>query len=67
MSVFASSAFRDMLDDRDYLVLYIFPELRCRRHERKVDFVEVDLPWGITEEQAECGEVLHVCLAKIQK
>ena len=63
--VFISSTFRDMQAERDELVKHVFPELRARCRERDVDFVEVDLRWGVTEEQAERGEVLQTCLAEI--
>jgi tetratricopeptide (TPR) repeat protein len=64
--VFISSTFRDMQEERDLLVKQVFPELRHRCRERAVEFVEVDLRWGVTEEQAERGEVLAVCLAEIE-
>jgi nephrocystin-3 len=51
--IFISSTFRDMQEDRDYLVKFVFPELRRRCRERQVKFVEVDLRWGITDKQAE--------------
>ena len=64
--VFISSTFRDMQVERDLLVKKTFPELRERCRERRVGFIEVDLRWGVTEEQAERGEVLPVCLAEIE-
>ena len=64
--VFISSTFRDMQDERDRLAKYIFPELRRRCRERGIEFTEVDLRWGVTEEQAERGEVLSICLAEIE-
>ena len=64
--VFISSTFRDMHEERDYLVKHIFPELRLRCRQRQVEFVEVDLRWGVTEEQAERGEVLPICLEEIE-
>jgi hypothetical protein len=60
--VFISSTFRDMQVERDYLVKVVFPELRSRCRQRNVEFVEVDLRWGITDEQAERGETLPRCL-----
>jgi len=60
--VFISSTFRDMQEERDYLVKFTFPELRARCKDRQVEFVEVDLRWGITEEQSERGETLPRCL-----
>jgi nephrocystin-3 len=64
--VFISSTFRDMQKERDYLVKHVFPELRKRCRERAVEFVEVDLRWGVTEEQANRGEVLPICLREIE-
>lgn len=63
--VFISSTFRDMQEERDILIKKVFPELRRRCRERGVEFVEVDLRWGVTEEQTERGEVLPICLAEI--
>lgn len=60
--VFISSTFRDMQEERDYLVKFVFPELRRRCRARQVEFVEVDLRWGITDKQAQRGETLPRCL-----
>ncbi len=65
--VFLSSTFRDFAEERDLLVRKIFPELRRRCRERQVELVDVDLRWGITEEQAQRGEVLPICLAEIDR
>ena len=64
--VFISSTFRDMQVERDLLVKKTFPELRARCRERRVEFMDIDLRWGVTEEQAKRGEVLPVCLAEIE-
>jgi len=64
--VFISSTFRDMQEERDYLIKKAFPELRKRCRERGVEFTEVDLRWGVTAEQAERGEVLPICLREIE-
>lgn len=65
--VFLSSTFRDMQAEREALIKLVFPGLRrmCRR--RGVDLVEVDLRWGITEAQAERGEVLPLCIREIDR
>lgn len=65
--VFVSSTFRDMNQEREELVKRVFPELRKLCEERGVTWSEVDLRWGITEEQTERGEVLPICLAEIQR
>ena len=50
--LFISSTFRDMNAERDYLNTYVFPQVKdyCRR--RYIDFIPVDLRWGITEEES---------------
>jgi tetratricopeptide (TPR) repeat protein len=65
--VFISSTFRDMMRERDLLVKQVFPELRRKCAGRFVTFTEVDLRWGITEEQAAEGQVLPLCLAEIER
>ncbi len=65
--VFISSTFRDMQAERDYLVKFIFPQLRKLCESRGVTWGEVDLRWGITEEQSQRGEVLPICLNEIKR
>jgi hypothetical protein len=65
--VFISSTFRDFIEERDELVKKVFPELRRRCKERFVEVLEVDLRWGITEEQSKSGETLRICLEEIDR
>jgi nephrocystin-3 len=65
--VFISSTFRDFIEERDELVKMVFPELRRRCKERFVEVLEVDLRWGITEEQSKSGETLRICLEEIDR
>lgn len=65
--IFVSSTFRDMAQERDLLVKGVFPELRRLCAKRFVTFTEVDLRWGITEEQAAEGKVLPLCLEEIHR
>ncbi|HHV06169.1 MAG TPA: DUF4062 domain-containing protein [Anaerolineaceae bacterium] len=65
--VFISSTFRDMQAERDYLVKFIFPQLRKLCEARSVTWGEVDLRWGITDEQSAEGQVLPICLAEIER
>lgn len=65
--VFISSTFRDFVEERDELVKKVFPELRRRCKDRFVEVVEVDLRWGITEEQSKSGETLRICLQEIDR
>ena len=65
--VFVSSTFQDMHAEREELAKYTFPELRKRCKERRVEFVDVDLRWGVTDEQKAEGKVLPICLAEIER
>jgi tetratricopeptide (TPR) repeat protein len=65
--VFVSSTFRDMQAERDELVKRVFPQLRRMCEQRGVAWSEVDLRWGVTDEQAAEGAVLPICLAEIER
>jgi len=57
--VFISSTFRDMHAEREELVKRVFPQLRKLCEERGVGWTEVDLRWGVTEEQAQRGDYVE--------
>lgn len=65
--IFISSTFRDMQLERDLLSKQVFPILRrmCEVHGVMLD--EVDLRWGITEQEADRGDTLPLCLAEIER
>src|SRR5271157_6519283 len=63
--VFISSTFTDMKADRDYLVKFVFPQLRKLCESRGVTWGEVDLRWGVTDEQRADGKVLPIVVAEI--
>jgi tetratricopeptide (TPR) repeat protein len=65
--VFISSTFRDMHAERDHLVKVVFPELRERMATRRLHLVDIDLRWGITEQEAEQGMALDICLEEIER
>ena len=65
--VFLSSTFRDFAEERDLLVKKVLPMLRRLHHKRQVELVDVDLRWGITEEEAQQGKVLPNSLAEIDR
>jgi tetratricopeptide (TPR) repeat protein len=65
--VFVSSTFRDMHHEREELVKRIFPQLRRLCETRNVVWSEVDLRWGVTDEQKAEGAVLPICLAEIDR
>ena len=65
--VFLSSTFRDFNEERKLLATEVFPELNRRARERGVELVEVDLRWGVTQQQAEGGHALGICLQEIER
>ncbi|HYG57156.1 MAG TPA: DUF4062 domain-containing protein, partial [Symbiobacteriaceae bacterium] len=65
--IFVSSTFADMHAERDYLTDVVFPELRERCARRRLHLVDVDLRWGVTEEEAEGGKALTICLEEIDQ
>ena len=64
--VFISSTFRDMKEEREELVKRVFPQLRYLCEQRGVTWGEVDLRWGVPDEQKAEGKVLPICLAEIE-
>ncbi|MCX5801825.1 MAG: tetratricopeptide repeat protein [Candidatus Eisenbacteria bacterium] len=64
--IFVSSTFRDMVEDRNSLMTHAWPELRRFCRERRLELVEVDLRWGISEEQSTRKETLKLCLDEIR-
>jgi hypothetical protein len=65
--VFLSSTFVDFQEERSLLVKQVFPSLRRRAQSRGVEIVDMDLRWGVTEEQTQRGETLPICLAEIDR
>jgi tetratricopeptide (TPR) repeat protein len=63
--VFISSTFRDMHAEREELLKFVFPKLRHICESRGVVWGEVDLRWGITDEQK--AEVVPICLKEIRR
>lgn len=65
--IFISSTFRDMMNEREVLVKKVFPELRKRFKNHGITITEVDLRWGVLEEEAQSGKVIDICLSEIDK
>jgi nephrocystin-3 len=56
-----------MFEEREILVKQIFPQLRKLCEGRGVAWGEVDLRWGVTDEQKAEGKVLPICLEEIKR
>lgn len=66
--VFISSTFNDMHAERDYLVKKVFPELSEWCASRRLNLIDVDLRWGVTEKDSqENKRVVDVCLSGIDR
>lgn len=63
--VFISSTFQDMEKEREQLIKKVFPLLRGIAGARGIVVTELDLRWGITQEESENGKVLEICLNEI--
>lgn len=62
VKVFLSSTFRDMHAERDHLVKVTFPAVRAALLPYRVDLTDIDLRWGITEEDARNEKTVGLCL-----
>ena len=67
VKIFLSSTFKDMDAERDVLIKNVFPRLREKAEGIDLFIREVDLRWGVTEEQAKRGEALEICLDGIEE
>ena len=68
VKVFISSTFKDMNAERDALIKNVFPRLKeVAEEELKVRVQEIDLRWGVTEEEVKRGETVDICLDGIEE
>lgn len=56
-----------MMLEREYLLKRVFPQLHRWCRERHIEMTEVDLRWGITEDEAKEGKVIEICMNEIDK
>ncbi len=65
--VFISSTFIDLQPEREQLIKKVFPRVRALCRERGVEFTEIDLRWGITQEESRSGKTIRICLEEIDR
>lgn len=53
--------------ERRHLVKQVFPKVRAACMARQVGFTEIDLRWGVTEEEAKNGATVEICLREIDR
>lgn len=51
IKLFVSSTFRDMHAEREHLLRVVFPQLRRLCAKRRLFFSEIDLRWGVADEE----------------
>lgn len=65
--VFISSTFRDMHAERDYLLKEVFPSLKMELEKKQIHLIDIDLRWGITEDQSRQGHIMDICLEEVDR
>ena len=65
--VFISSTFWDLGAAREHILKKVFPQLRQTCRDRGLELTEIDLRWGITEEEAYQGKIIRLCLDEIDR
>lgn len=65
--VFISSTFNDMHAERDYLIKEVFPELTEWCEKFHIRLTDIDLRWGVTEEDASNSKTIETCLRHVDK
>ena len=65
--VFLSSTFRDLNLEREVLMKKIFPEIKSICRAKGITVTEVDLRWGITDEEAVLGRIVRTCMEEIDR
>lgn len=65
--LFVSSTFQDLASERQALSIDAFPRLRQECATREVAFTEIDLRWGISDDEARAFNVLKICLDEIEQ
>lgn len=67
LRLFVSSTFEDMQAERDELLLKVFARFERACRARDVQFLPIDLRWGVTQEESERGEILRICFDQVDR
>lgn len=63
---FLSSTFQDMEEERNHLIRNTFPKIREMALKYGATITELDLRWGITDDESRLGQVLQICLKEVE-
>ncbi|KAH9496124.1 hypothetical protein Btru_012115 [Bulinus truncatus] len=67
LRLFFSSPFGGMEEEREELTRKYFPQFQHLCNSRGIQFVPVDMRWGITSEAADNAQVINICLREIDR
>lgn len=65
--IFFSSPFGGMEDEREELTRKYFPQIQHFCSQYGVNFVAVDMRWGITSEASSSSQVINICLRELDR
>ncbi|XP_071079623.1 TPR repeat-containing protein DDB_G0287407-like [Haliotis cracherodii] len=65
--IFFSSPFGGMEEEREELTRKYFPQIHHLCNSRGIQFVAVDMRWGITSEAAENAQTVSICLRELDR
>ncbi|XP_060081053.1 TPR repeat-containing protein DDB_G0287407-like [Ylistrum balloti] len=67
LRIFFSSPFGGMEEEREELTRRYFPHINHICNSRGVQFVAVDMRWGITSEASASAQVINICLKELDR
>ena len=56
-----------MEEEREELTRKYFPQIHHLCNAHGIQFVAVDMRWGITKESAESAQVINICLGELDR
>ncbi|KAK3757313.1 hypothetical protein RRG08_019964, partial [Elysia crispata] len=65
--VFVSSPFGGFEEEREELVLKLFPKLSHLCQSKGLQLATVDMRWGITEEASSDAQTINICLREVDR
>ncbi|OWF34800.1 hypothetical protein KP79_PYT14199 [Mizuhopecten yessoensis] len=67
LRIFFSSPFGGMEEEREELTRRYFPHINHICNSRGVQFVAIDMRWGITSESSATAQVINICLKELDR
>ena len=65
--IFFSSPFRGLETEREELTKKYWPQIKSFCNARGLQFVPVDMRWGITSELSDSAQTIKICLREINR